>query len=144
MMNMEEGIKKRILKVKDTVKVKVRVDDTDLMSVVHFKNYLSFFDMGFVEFMSAIENPVESAVQSGIVFPVKKIEITYEESARFGDHIVVETSIKEIGEKSMTFLHKIFRDSDNALLADVECVRLVMELKTKKILNVAQFLTKFV
>ena len=104
MMNMEEGIKKRILSVKDTVKIKVRVDDTDLMSVVHFKNYLSFFDMGFVEFMSAIENPVESAVQSGIVFPVKKLEIAYEESAKFGDHIIVETKIKE--HLSGTMNHK--------------------------------------
>jgi len=141
---MEEGIKKRILNVKDTIRVKVRFNDTDAMGAVHFKNYLVYFDDGFVAFMNAIENPVESAVKSGIVFPVKKIDITYEDSAKFGDYIIVETRIKEIGEKSITFLHNIFRDSDNALLANVECVRLVMELKTKELLNVAQFFVKFV
>jgi acyl-CoA thioester hydrolase len=143
MMIMEEGIKKRILKAKDTIKIKVRFNDTDAMGVVHFKNYLVYFDDGFVAFMRAIENPVESAVKSGIVFPVKKVDITYEESAIFGDYIIVETSIKELGEKSITFLHKIFRESDNASLANVECVRLVMDLNTKELLNVAKFFTEF-
>ncbi|MFX1394246.1 MAG: acyl-CoA thioesterase [Promethearchaeota archaeon] len=141
---MEEAIKKRILKAKDTIKIKVRFDDTDAMGAVHFKNYLVYFDDGFVAFMRAIENPVESAVKSGIVFPVKKVHITYEESASFGDYIIVETSIKELEEKSITFVHKISRESDNALLANVECVRLVMDLNTKELLNVAKFFAEFV
>ena len=139
-----EAFKERILHVKDTVRIKVRFNDTDAMGVVHFKNYLVYFDDGFVNFMRAIENPVEPAVKSGIVFPVKKIDITYENSAKFGDYVIVETSIKEFGKKSITFQHKIFRESDNTLLADVECVRLVMELNSQKLLDITKFFLEFV
>ena len=143
MINMEAFIE-RILHVKDTVRIKVRFNDTDAMGVVHFKNYLVYFDDGFVNFMRAIENPVEPAVKSGIVFPVKKISITYENSANFGDYVIVETNIKEFGKKSITFQHKIFRESDNTLLADVECVRLVMELNSKELLDIKKFFLEFV
>ena len=139
-----EAFIERILRTKDTIRIKVRFNDTDAMGVVHFKNYLVYFDDGFVNFMRAVENPVEPAVKSGIVFPVKKIDITYENSAKFGDYIIVETSIKEIGGKSMTFQHKLFRESDNTLLAGVECVRLVMELNSQKLLDVEKFFLEFV
>ena len=139
-----EAFIERILHVKDTVRIKVRFNDTDAMQVVHFKNYLVYFDDGFVNFMRAVENPVEPAVKSGIVFPVKKITITYENSAKFGDYVIVETSIKEIGKKSMTFHHKIFRESDKTLLADVECVRVVMELNSQKLLDIKKFFLEFV
>jgi YbgC/YbaW family acyl-CoA thioester hydrolase len=116
------------------------------MGFVHFKNYLVYFDDGFISFMNNIKNPdtIENAFKSGFVFPVKRFDITYEDSAQFGDHIIVKTRIKAIGDKSMTFLHDIYREPDNALLAKIECVRLVMELKSKKILDVKKFLDEFV
>jgi acyl-CoA thioester hydrolase len=143
---MENHLLKELLSAEDSIKIKVRFNDMDAMGIVHFKNYLVYFDDGFVSFMNNIENPVavESAVKRGIVFPVKKINIEYEESARFGDHIIVKTKLKEIGDKSMTFIHNLFRETDNLLLAKVECVRLVMELSTKKLLNVKEFFADFV
>ena len=116
------------------------------MGVVHFKNYLVYFDDGFVSFMNNIQDPlaVENALKSGIVFPVKKVDIEYEGYAEFGDHVIIKTRIKDIGDTSITFLHDIYRESDDALLAKVECVRLVMELESKKILNVKQFFSEFV
>jgi acyl-CoA thioesterase FadM len=58
--------------------------------------------------------------------------------------VIVKTRIKSIGDKSITFLHDIFRESDNALLAKIECIRLVMELNSKDLLDVKKFLDEFV
>ena len=55
-----------------------------------------------------------------------------------------ETSIKELGERSMTFHHEIYRESDKTLLADVECVRLVMDLNSQKLLEISKFFLEFV
>ncbi|MBD3338357.1 MAG: hypothetical protein GF353_04580 [Candidatus Lokiarchaeota archaeon] len=145
MSDLKDNFVKRLLSVKDSIKVKVRFDDTDAMGVVHFKNYLIYLDDGFVAFMNQIENPVEIAVvKEGIVFPVKKIDIVYENFAKFGDYIIVNTQIKEVGKSSITFLHQMYRKSDNALLAKVECIRLIMNLQTKELLNAQKFLTKYV
>ena len=143
---MEDALLKELLNVEDSIGIKVRFNDIGAMGAVHFKKYLVYFDDGFVNFMNNIQDPlaIENALKSGIVFPVKKFDIEYEASAKFGDHVIVKTRIKSIGDKSITLLHDIYRESDNALLAKVECVRLVMELESKNLLNVQQFFRKFV
>jgi YbgC/YbaW family acyl-CoA thioester hydrolase len=143
---MEEGLLKELLNVEDSIEIKVRFNDIDALGTVHFKKYLEYFDDGFVSFMNNIQDPlaVENALKSGIGFPVKKIDIKYETPAEFGDHVIVTTRIKSIGETSISFLHKMYRESDNALLAEVECVRLVMELDSKNLKNVQRFFNKLV
>ena len=140
---MEERILNKILSAKDSFEIKVRFNDTD-HGVVHFKNYLDYFNDGFISFMKDIENPVKSAESSGIIFPVKKINIKYENPATFVDHVIVETKIKEIDDKSITFLHKIYRESDKAILANVVVTRSVMDLETKEQLDVKKFFIDFV
>ena len=135
---------KKLLNAKDSIKLIVRFNDTDAMGAVHFKNYLVYFDDGFINFMKNIENPEDHTIKSEIVFPVKKINIIYENSANYGDQVIVETCINELDDKSITFQHKIYKESDKVILANVECVRHVMELETKKLLNVKEFLIKFV
>ena len=142
---MKDDLIKKLLKVKDNTRVKVRFNDTDAMGIVHFKNYMVYFDDGFVSFMNNVLSPkrIEDTVHEGTVFGVKKVEITYEGSAKFGDYVMVETQIKEIGTSSITFQHEIFRESDDVRIAKVECVRLAMELKTNKLLNVIDFFANY-
>jgi len=141
---MNSDMKARIFNHKDHCKIKVRFNDTDMMGIVHFKNYMVYFDDGFVSFMNSLLSPkrIEETVHEGTAFGVKKVEITYQGSAKFGDYVVVETQIKKIGTSSITFQHEIFRESDKTLIASVECVRLAMELNTNRLLNVFDFFAK--
>ena len=143
---MEDGLLKELLNVEDSVEIKVRFNDINAMGVVHFKEYMDYFEDGFVSFMSNIQDPlaVENTLKSGIVFPVKKLAIEYEASAEFGDHIIVKTRIQHIGDDSISFLHNIYRESDNVLLAKVECVRGVMDLETQMPVNVKKFFSELV
>ena len=143
MSELEQKVKQKLLDTRDSTTLKVRVDDTDLMQVVHFKNYLMYFDQGFVSFMDGIVQGVSKCVEEGIVFPVKRIEIIYENSAKFGDTVLIETRVKDIGKKSITFLHDLYRESDKALLAKVESVRLAMDWNTKQLLNVVEFFANY-
>jgi acyl-CoA thioester hydrolase len=143
MSELEQKVKQKLFDTRDSTTLKVRVDDTDLMQVVHFKNYLMYFDQGFVSFMDGIVQGVSNCVEKGIVFPVKRIEIIYENSAKFGDNVLIETRVKEIGKKSITFLHELFRESDKALLAKVESVRLAMDWNTKELLNIVEFFAQY-
>ena len=141
---MNSDIKARLLNHEDHCKIKVRFNDTDMMGIVHFKNYMVYFDDGFVSYMNSLLSPkrIEDTVHKGTVFGVKKVEITYQGSAKFGDYVIVETKIKKIGTSSITFQHEIFRESDKTLIASVECVRLAMELNTNRLLNVFDFFAK--
>jgi len=142
---MEPKFMSKLLKIKDKTRVKVRFNDTDAMGIVHFKNYLVYFDDGFVSFMNNFLAPkrIEDTVHEGFVFGVKKVDITYHGSVGFGDYVLVETHITEIGNSSVTFHHDIFRESDNKLIATIICIRLVMELRTNKLVKVNDFFTKY-
>ena len=136
---------KKLLDHEDTTRVKVRFNDTDTMGVVHFKNYLVYFDDGFVSFMNKILAPkrIEETVREGTVFGVKKVSITYENTAAFGDYVLVKTKILKIGKSSITFHHELFRESDHALLATVEAVRLALELHSNTLLSVIEFFSEY-
>ena len=98
MSNLEKKVENHLLSFKDSTDIKIRVDDTDLMGVVHFKNYLMYFDEGFVNFLNKYCEPVNKIIETGIVFPVKKINITYENFARFWDIIRLSSGVWRSGE----------------------------------------------
>jgi acyl-CoA thioester hydrolase len=135
-----------LLNHSDSTVVKVRFNDTDAMGIVHFMNYMMYFDDGFVSFMNSLgtSRKVEELIHQKIALGVKHVEVSYEGSARFGDYILVETTLEELGSKSMIFRHKLYRESDKTLLADVKAVRFVMDLNTKSLMNVKEFFSNFV
>lgn len=145
MVDQLTKIKNRILTHRDTTRVKVRFNDTDAMGIVHFKNYMVYFDDGFVSFMNSIggNKPVERFIDEGIGIGVKHVDITYENVAKFGDYIHIKTSIEKIGNKTFTFLHELFRESDNERIAVVKATRFIMEIDTKKLRDVLPFFMKF-
>jgi len=145
MMERKDSLRQKLLSATDITRVKVRFNDTDTMGVVHFKNYMVYFDDGFVSFMNSIKNKrnIEEMIHEGLACGVKHVDITYEGSAKFGDYVIVKTRIKDIGNKSITFIHELSKESDNTLLAKVEAVRFVLNLKTNKLMSIMDFLNYF-
>ncbi len=145
MMERKDSLRQKLLSATDTTRVKVRFNDTDTMGVVHFKNYMVYFDDGFVSFMNSIKNKrnIEEMIHDGLACGVKHVDITYEGSAKFGDYVIVKTRIKKIGNKSITFIHELSKELDNTLLAKVEAVRFVLNLKTNKLMDIIDFFEYF-
>ena len=145
MMESKDSLRQKLLSATETTRVKVRFNDTDSMGVVHFKNYMVYFDDGFVSFMNSIKNKrnIEEMIHEGLACGVKHVDITYEGSAIFGDYVIVKTKIKDIGNTSITIIHEISKESDNTLLAKIEAVRFVLNLKTNKLMNIMDFLEYF-
>ncbi|MFO7797548.1 MAG: acyl-CoA thioesterase [Promethearchaeati archaeon] len=145
MKNSEDDIKTKLLNHQDVTKIKVRFNDTDAMGVVHFMNYFMYFDDGFVSFMNSLgaSKRVEELIYEDIALGVKHVNITYENSAKFGAYIIIRTNIEKIGKNSITFHHNLFRESDNALLASVNATRFIMDLKKNELRDVMKFLKHF-
>jgi acyl-CoA thioesterase FadM len=85
MIERNDSLKQSLLSTTDTTRVKVRFNDTDSMGVVHFKNYMVYFDDGFVSYMNSIKNKrnIEEMIHEGLACGVKHVDITYEGSAKF-------------------------------------------------------------
>lgn len=141
MSSSREALKENLMNIEDTTEITVRFSDVDAGGIVHFRNYLIYLDDGFVHLINffTCNAPFKDLIHNGILFPVRKVEISYDHSAIFGDNIVVKSRIIHIGNTSFTFYHEMFRKKNMQLLARGNCVRLIMDVKNKKLLNVVEF-----
>ena len=141
MSEKEEKIKKKLMGIEDFHELAVRVDDTDLMNVVHANKYLNYFDDGFISFTSKLNKDCGALHKQGIVFPVRKIEIEYLNSATFGDKVLVHTKVESVGNTSMIVLMDCYKNTKSAdtLLVKGKIVRLILDMNSNKLLKITDF-----
>jgi len=70
--------------------------ETDQMGIIHHSNYIRWFEEARVDFMDKIGFSYQKAVEHGIDFAVLSIECFYKSMVRYGDTVVIETTISEI------------------------------------------------
>ncbi|HEX2928150.1 MAG TPA: thioesterase family protein [Candidatus Binatia bacterium] len=91
--------------------------DTDQMGVVYYANYLRWFERGRSEFLRQIGLPYSTIEQQGYHFPVVEVSCRYTQSARYDDVVRIETELVDLGRASLSFAYRIYRESDQCLLA---------------------------
>lgn len=91
--------------------------DTDQMGVVYYANYLRWFERGRSEFLRQIGLPYSTIEEQGYHFPVVEVGCRYTQSARYDDVVRIETELLELGRASLSFAYRIYRESDQCLLA---------------------------
>jgi acyl-CoA thioester hydrolase len=104
-------------KITNITMYRVIYGDTDQMGVVYYANYLRWFERGRSEFLRQIGLPYSSIEQQGYNFPVVEVSCRYAQSARYDDVVRIETELSEIGRAALSFVYRILRDSDGAVLA---------------------------
>lgn len=91
--------------------------DTDQMAVVYYVNYLRWFEIGRTELLRQIGLPYKSIESEGLHFPVTHVACRYFRPARYDDHLVIETTLTELGRASLIFQYKILRQGDSEPIA---------------------------
>ena len=146
MDELEKKVIEKLLGIEDFHELAVRVSDTDLMDVVHSNIYITYFDEGFISFTSKLNKDCGALHKQGIVFPVRKVEIEYINSATFGDKILIHTRVIHVGNTSMTLSMDCYCNtkSEDTLLVKGNIVRLIMDLKTNKLIKITDFFADIV
>ena len=131
----------KLLGIEDFKEIEVRVDDTDLMQVVHSNKYLNYFDDGFISFVQKLNKNCGELHKKGIVFPVRKVEIEYLRSATFGDKILIHTRVIKVGNTSLTFTMDCYKNnkSKDTLLVKGIVVRLIMDMNSNELIKITDF-----
>ena len=137
----DEVVIDKLLGIEDFKEIEVRVDDTDLMQVVHSNKYLNYFDDGFISFVQKLNKNCGELHKEGIVFPVRKVEIEYIRSATFGDKILIHTRVLKVGNTSITLGMDCYKNnkSKDTLLVKGIIVRLIMDMNTNELIKITDF-----
>jgi acyl-CoA thioester hydrolase len=89
-----------------TTRIRVRYKDTDTMSVVYYGNYLTYFEVGRVEYLREAGWPM-SAVNERVHLPVVEAFVKYLKPARLDDLLLVSSRVSERKRASFRFAYEI-------------------------------------
>ena len=97
----------------------MRYQETDRMGVVYHANYLSYFELGRVEWLRFKGLDYARLEDSGVLLPVVNVSVNYKAPARYDQLLSVKTELIKIGGASIVFQNKIY-DENNQLLVEGE------------------------
>jgi acyl-CoA thioester hydrolase len=86
---------------------RVYYGDTDAGGVIYYANYLRYFEKSWFEYLAARGLSLLTWQEKGIFFIIKRVEVDYISTARYGETIEVETDVSEKTRASFTFHHRV-------------------------------------
>jgi len=86
--------------------IRVRYKDTDCMKVVYYGNYLTYFEVGRVEFLRQQGLPM-SHVDRQVHLPVVEAVVRFRKPARLDDLLEVRCWVSECRRASFRFAYEI-------------------------------------
>lgn len=98
------------------IQIRVRYQETDRMGIVYHANYLSYFELGRVEWLRNKGHDYARLEDSGVLLPVVNVSISYKAPARYDQLLSVETELVKIGGASLAFQNKIYDENKRLLV----------------------------
>jgi acyl-CoA thioester hydrolase len=93
-----------------SAKIRVRYQETDCMKVVYYGNYLTYFEVGRVEFLRQRGLPM-SEVDQKVHLPVVEATVRYVRPARLDDLLEVRCRVSERKRASFRFAYEIVNEA---------------------------------
>jgi acyl-CoA thioester hydrolase len=99
-------------------RLRVRYAETDQMGVVYYSNYLTWMEVGRVEYCKSVGfNYRDMEREDGVVLAVVEAHCRYLHPARFDDEVIVKTWIEQAGPRLVGFGYEMRRAADDRPLA---------------------------
>jgi acyl-CoA thioester hydrolase len=118
--------------------IRVRYKDTDTMQVVYYGNYLTYFEVGRVEFLRQNGLPM-SVVNARIHMPVAEAFVKYSKPARLDDLLEVRCWISQKKRASFRFEYEI-RNEAREVLATGHTLHACQDPETSRMVAIPEWL----
>jgi acyl-CoA thioester hydrolase len=114
-------------------RIRVRYEETDLMGVVYYAKFLTWFEVGRVALLRDVGFGYSEWVKKDLEFPVVQAHADYKSSARFDNEVLVKTRIASIGSTSIRFENEVYRLPEMTLLATGHTVHVLTNSHGEKV-----------
>lgn len=118
--------------------IEVRYSETDQMGVVYHANYLIWFELGRTKFLSDLGFCYQSLEDRNLIFPIREIKIEYLSPCRYGEKIIVETSVKEFSSIKIVYEH-VIKNTNNDIKAKGESVAICVRKDNFRITKIERY-----
>ncbi len=132
---------KKILK--DSTEVKVRFGEVDSMGIVWHGNYVKYIEEGRESFGRKYGISYLDIYANNVMSPVVNMNIDFKKQVQYGDILVIETEFVNQVAAKFIFNYKIFRKSDNELVATAQSTQVFIDLNKEMILYPPDFVLEW-
>ena len=94
------------------IEISVRYYETDAQGVVHHAVYLQYFELGRVEFLSAIGSDYAEFERDGVFLVVIEVECRYLRPCRFGDRLRLVTEVEKVTPARIFHRYEVYGRDD--------------------------------
>lgn len=95
----------------------VRYAETDMMGVVHHSNYAIWFEVARTELFKNLGSSYADIEKQGILLPLTGLQCEFKKPARYGDEVVVKTTIEKLTCVRLEFGYEVCCRGSGQLLA---------------------------
>jgi acyl-CoA thioester hydrolase len=127
------------IKLIDRKEVTVRFSEVDSMKIVWHGNYLKYFEDGRESFGVKYNLGYLDVYKHHVMIPIVKVNCDYKKPLEYGDIAIVETRFINSEAAKILFEYKIFRNSNNELVATGSSMQVFLTPAGELLLTSPQF-----
>lgn len=117
----------------ETFRSCVEPADCDSLGHMNVSRYFKAFSDAVANLQTAMGLTAQDMRQGRkLSFAVVKMESQFHSELLVGESIYVKSEVKEIGTKSMTFIHRMYRSADDALCFESTAKGALLSLEHRK------------
>jgi acyl-CoA thioester hydrolase len=103
--------------IQHETKIRVCYADTDKLGVVYYGNYPRFYEIARTEFLRNTGLTYKEIEKSGIVLPVRSVNITYFKPAYYDDLLTIKTILSEQPSVKLKIQSEIYNEQQELINA---------------------------
>lgn len=111
--------------------VRVRYAETDQMGVVHHGNYAQYLELARIDWLEQFHISYKDMENEGVMLPVYELDFKFLSSAKFGDKLTIETSLRKLSGPKIIFDYKIY-NQDEKFLTTASSTLIFMDANSKR------------
>ncbi len=113
----------------------VRFSEVDLMQIVWHGNYIKYMEEGREDFGRKYGISYMQIRDHGYMAPLVKVTCEFKKTVAYEDRIIVETRFIDHDAAKITYAFRIYRASDNELVATGESVQVFLDMNRELVLT---------
>jgi acyl-CoA thioester hydrolase len=122
-----------------TKKIDVRYSETDQMKFVHHSNYLKYFELARLEWLTSMDISYAQMEREGILMPVVKASLEFKTPLYYGDFFQVTVILKNNPKATLEFDYVLLNQKDE-IICKGNTVLAFLSPQTKRPMRCPKFL----
>lgn len=100
------------MKMKSTIEVKVRYQETDQMGVVYHGNYFTWFEIARVQLLEDLGCPYRELEKKGYFLPVLHCSCDFIKPSRFGDDLRIDVNLLSFIKIRLSLVYVVSKENE--------------------------------